>query len=74
MSIDVSHRLTECRTSINNFLGDVINGWSLDCQNKSDAELAKSLKRIKKLQSDFTQAIGVYVETVESDQLGTPNF
>ena len=72
MATDMSKRLNDCRISINTFLQDVINDWSLDCQHKSDAELAKSLKRIEQLRSDFSQAIDAYVQAVETDQAAAP--
>lgn len=72
ISTEISQELNECRASINVFLGDVINDWSLDCQHKSDTELARSYRRIRQLRSDFSQVIGAYVQAVETDQLVTP--
>ena len=73
MLTTTSENLDECRVSISTFLQSVINDFSIHCQNKTDADLTKSLKHIKKLQDDFSKAIGVYIDAVETDQLKTPN-
>ena len=73
MATDGAHSVNDCRTSINAYLQDVINGWSFDCQLKTDAELVKSLKSMKQLCSDFNEAIGVYIHAVEAGSSVLPN-
>lgn len=64
---DGTHRLDQCRVAMNAFFSDAINDWSSDCQNKTDIELAKSLKRIMKLTNGFNELIGTYADAVEAD-------
>ena len=73
LSTNISQELDKWRTTINDFLGDVINDWSFDCQHKSDAELARSLKRIEQLRSELSRIIGAYADAVEADKTSIPN-
>lgn len=67
MATDVAERLNERRAHIAKFLQDVITEWSNDCQRKSDAEIAKSLRRLQRLDSDLHQAIENYIQAVRVD-------
>ena len=69
MATEVSQTIDNCRGRINTFLQDVINDWSVDCQNKSDIELAKSLKQIEKLRFDLAQAILAYTQNRAANRL-----
>lgn len=52
-STDMSQLLNELRIDLNTFLDSVIDAWSSDCQHKSNAELARSMKRIEWLRAEF---------------------
>ena len=68
-STEMSQLLDEFRSIVNTFLDSVIDEWSFDCQRKSNAELARSMKRIEWLRAEFSRVSKVYASAVENDEI-----